>query len=197
MTNELAGFVLAGLALTGSPGPANFGLAAAGAAFGPRGGVRLAAGIIIGVEAVMLLSASGLTGLILAQPVFGPAVQLLAAAYMGWLAWKIATAPPVTQVRADAAPSFGAGLILGAGNPKSYAAMAALHSGFLLVADRPLLDVALKMLVLLAMVIPVTAAWLFLGAALTRRFRDPAQSRAINIVFAVLLVASAAFAFLR
>jgi threonine/homoserine/homoserine lactone efflux protein len=38
LTDELLGFVLAGLALTGSPGPANLGLAAAGAAFGVRRG---------------------------------------------------------------------------------------------------------------------------------------------------------------
>ena len=196
MTNDLAGFVLAGLALTGSPGPANFGLSAAGAAFGLRGGVRLAAGIIVGVEAVMLLTGSGLTGLILAQPALGPAVQIAAAAYMAWLAWKIATAPPLTDGPKSRAPSFAAGLFLGVGNPKSYAAMSALYSGFTLAAE-PVLDVAVKMLVLLAMVVPVNVAWLLLGSALTRWFRDPAMNRAINITFAVLLIASVAFAFLR
>jgi threonine/homoserine/homoserine lactone efflux protein len=75
--------------------------------------------------------------------------------------------------------------------------MSALYSGFMLAADRPLLDVALKMLVLFAMVVPVNVTWLFLGSVLTRRLRDPAASRAINIGFAVLLVASVAFAFLR
>lgn len=197
MTNELTGFVLAGLALTGSPGPANFGLAAAGAAFGLRGGARLSAGIIIGVEAVMLLTATGLTGLILAQPALGPAVQLAAAAYIAYLAWKIATAPPLQQAQSAKPPSFAAGLFLGVGNPKSYAAMSALYSGFMLAPDRPPLDVALKMLVLFAMVVPVNITWLFLGSVLTRWFRDPATSRAINIAFAVLLVASVAFAFLH
>jgi threonine/homoserine/homoserine lactone efflux protein len=197
MTNELTGFMLAGLALTGSPGPANFGLAATGAAFGLRGGVRLSAGIVVGVEAVMLLTASGLTGLILAQPALGPAVQIAATAYIAFLAWKIATAPPLTQAQSARPPSFGTGLFLGVGNPKSYAAMSALYSGFMLAADRPLLDVALKMLVLFAMVVPVNVTWLFLGSVLTRRLRDPAASRAINIGFAVLLVASVAFAFLR
>jgi threonine/homoserine/homoserine lactone efflux protein len=197
VTNDLPGFVLAGLALTGSPGPANFGLAAAGAAFGLRRSLGLAGGIIAGVLAVMLLTASGLTGLILAQPALGPAVQALAAAYMAWLAWKIATAPPLTQGPSGRPPSFGAGIFLGVGNPKSYAAMSALYSGFALAAGRPALDVALKLLVLLAMLCAVAVAWLLLGSALTRWFRDPATSRAINIAFAVLLVASVAFAFLR
>lgn len=42
----LAGFILAALALTGSPGPANLSLAATGAAFGPRRGMRYSAGLI-------------------------------------------------------------------------------------------------------------------------------------------------------
>jgi threonine/homoserine/homoserine lactone efflux protein len=197
LSDGLAGFVLAGLALTGSPGPANIGMAAAGAAFGLRGSFALCAGIVAGVLAVMLLAASGLTGLILAQPALGPAVQVLGAAYMAWLAWKIATAPPLTEGgRGARRPSFAAGLLLGVGNPKSYAAMSALASGFVL-AERPEDDIALKLAVLLAMLCAVALCWVLLGSALTRCFRDPAANRAINVAFALLLVASVAFALLR
>lgn len=197
LSEGLTGFVLAGLALTGSPGPANLGMAAAGAAFGVRRSLVLSAGIIVGVVAVMLMTATGVTALILAQPALGPAIQILAAAYMLWLAWKIATAPPLSAgTQSDRPPSFAAGLFLGAGNPKSYAAMSALYSGFAL-AQQAELDIALKLLVLLVMLCGVAACWLSLGAILTQRFRDPAASRAINIAFALLLVASVAFAFLR
>lgn len=197
LTDELLGFVLAGLALTGSPGPANLGLAAAGAAFGVRRGLLLSAGIIAGVFAVMVLTASGLAAAALAQPGLGPILKAAAALYMVWLAWRIATAPPLS---ADgprrAPPSFGTGLYLGAGNPKSYAAMAALFSGFALLPADPLLNAALKMLVIVALMVGVNLLWLLLGAALTRAFRDPAANRAINIVFALLLLVSVAFAFL-
>jgi threonine/homoserine/homoserine lactone efflux protein len=197
LSEGLPGFIFAGLALTGSPGPANFGLAAAGAAFGLRRSLVLSAGIIVGVLAVMLLTATGVTGVILAQPALGPAIRILAVAYMLWLAWAIATAPPLTAGReAGRPPSFGAGLFLGVGNPKSYAAMSALYSGFAL-AEHAELDIALKLTVLLIMLCGVAVAWLLLGAVLTRWFRDPATSRAINIAFAVLLVVSVAFAFLH
>jgi threonine/homoserine/homoserine lactone efflux protein len=157
----------------------------------------LSAGIIVGVLAVMLLTATGVTGVVLAQPALGPAIRILAVGYMLWLAWMIATAPPLTAGKeAGRPPSFGAGLFLGVGNPKSYAAMSALYSGFVLAAE-PGLDIALKLLVLLIMMCGVGVAWLLLGAALTRRFRDPATSRKMNIAFAVLLVASVAFAFLH
>lgn len=196
LTDELLGFVLAGLALTGSPGPANLGLAAAGAAFGVRRGLLLSAGIIVGVFAVMLLTASGLAAAALAQPGLGPILKAAAVLYMVWLAWRIATAPPLTaDAPQRAAPSFGTGLFLGAGNPKSYAAMAALFSGFVLMPVDPVLNAALKMLVIVTLMIGGNLLWLLLGAVLTRAFRDPAMNRAINIVFAVLLLASVAFAF--
>ena len=41
---DLPGFLLAGIALTGSPGPATLGLAAAGAAFGVRRSLGLFGG---------------------------------------------------------------------------------------------------------------------------------------------------------
>ena len=194
--SDLPGFVLAGFALTGSPGPATLGLAAAGAAFGLRPSLVLVAGIIAGVVAVMLVTAAGLTGLVLAHPAIGPAVKLLAAAYIAWLAWAIASAPPAgAAMQGGRRPSLWSGLFLGLGNPKAYAAMAALFSGFVL-DERANVDVVLKIAVLVGIMLVVNIAWLLLGTALTRAFRDPRLSRALNIGFAVLLLVSVAIAFL-
>ena len=49
---------------------------------------------------------------------------------------------------------------------------------------------------LLAVMLVVDLAWLFLGAALTGLFRSPASNRAVNLAFAVLLVLSVGFALL-
>lgn len=189
-------FVLAGIALTGSPGPATLGLAAAGAAFGFRRSLPLFAGILVGVLVVMLATAAGLTGLVLAQPGLGPAVTILAVGYMLYLAYRIATAPlPAQSSGTDRPPGFVAGLFLGFGNPKAYAAMAALYSGFVLVPGRPVADAAAKTVVLVAIMLVVDWLWLLLGSALTSIFCQPVAGRAINVLFAVLLVASVALAF--
>lgn len=198
MADDLTGFIVAGFALTGSPGPATLSLAAAAAAFGVRKGLGLAAGCIAGVFVVMLVTAGGLTGLVLAQPVLGPVVRGLAGAYMLYLAWRIATAPPLADgARAGRAPSFFMGIFLGVGNPKAYAAMAALFSGFTLSTDRVAADVALKCAILVIVMMIVNLAWLGLGSTLTRIFRQPAKSRALNIAFALLLIVSIAVAFIR
>jgi threonine/homoserine/homoserine lactone efflux protein len=192
----LLGFVLAGFALTGSPGPATLGLAAIGAAFGARRGLSCLAGIVCGMIVVMAIIASGLAGLLLTLPGATPLVATAAAAYIAYLAWRIATAPPLHGQGRAQPPSIAGGLALALLNPKAYAAMAALFSGFVLVHGRPELDAVVKTVVLVAIIIPVNLAWLSAGSALTRRFHDPASNRAINIGFAVLLLVSVGLALL-
>ncbi|MBL6615823.1 MAG: LysE family transporter [Reyranella sp.] len=180
----LAGFLFAAFALTGSPGPATLSLTATGAAFGARRGAGYLVGIVAGMVVVMAIVASGLIGLALAVPGVTPVVTVLAAAYFLYLAWRIATAPPIGETdRERRAPSFTAGLLLSLANPKGYAAMAALYSGF----D---LGIPAKMTLLTAIMVAVNVVWLLAGASLTRFFREPRTNRAINIAFAVLLVVS-------
>lgn len=193
--NELLVFLLAGLALTGSPGPANLSLAAAGAAFGVRQSLGYMIGIIFGMLGVMGITATGIMGIVLALPGVTPVVTVLSVAYFLYLAFRIATAPPLRdgtqQLRR---PAFIGGAFLSLVNPKGYAAMAAMFSSFTLVFDRPAFDVATKIAVLTAMIALVTIVWVAGGAALTRCFREPRISRVINVSFAVLLLASVAFA---
>jgi threonine/homoserine/homoserine lactone efflux protein len=191
----LPGFLLAGLALAGSPGPATLSLAAAGAAFGTRRVAGYLAGIVVGMVAVMAITASGVVGLLLAVPGVAPVVTVAAALYFVWLAWRIATAPPLTADGGERqSPSFFGGFGLSLVNPKGYAAMAALFSGFVLLRDRLALDAGVKIALLTAVILLVNVLWLLSGALLTRFFRDPRSNRIINIVFAVLLLASVALA---
>jgi threonine/homoserine/homoserine lactone efflux protein len=190
---QLPGFILVALALAGSPGPATLSIAAAGAAFGPRRGLGYMAGIIAGMIVVMALAASGVTGLLLALPGAAPVIAVIAGAYFAVLAIRIALTPPLTERSHQGRhPSFAAGLLLSLVNPKGYAARAALFSGFVLVAAHPGADAAVKMLVLLLVIALVNIAWLFVGAALTRLFRNPVANRVVNLAFAILLLASVA-----
>jgi len=191
----LPGFVVAGLALAGSPGPATLSLAATGAAFGPRRGLGYMTGIDTGMVAVMAITASGVTGVLLAIPGVAPLVVIAAALYFVYLAYRIATAPPLAENAGDLRePSLVAGFLLSLVNPKGYAAMAAMFSGFVLIRERTALDIALKIAVLFAIVVTVNVAWLYAGAALTRFFREPRTNRIVNVTFAILLLASVAIA---
>ena len=193
----LLGFILAGLALAGSPGPATLSLAATGAAFGARRGIGYMTGINLGMLAVMAITASGIVGLLLALPGATPVVIGLSSAYFVYLAVRIATAPPLDDTEKEhRQPSFAGGIFLSLVNPKGYAAMAALFSSFVLIRDRLELDAAAKIAVLAILIAAVNIAWLFMGAALTRFFRDPRRNRIINVTFAVLLIVSVGAALL-
>jgi len=193
----LLGFVLAGLALAGSPGPATLSLAATGAAFGARRGIGYMTGINLGMVGVMAITASGIVGLLLALPGATPVVIGLSSVYFAYLAFRIATAPPLTDGGEERRqPSFVGGIFLSLVNPKGYAAMAALFSSFVLIRDRLDLDAAAKIAVLAIVIAAVNVAWLVMGAALTRFFRDPRRNRIINVTFAVLLIASVGVALL-
>ena len=190
------GFLFAAVALAGSPGPATLSLTATGAAFGARSGIAYLAGIVVGMVAVMAVVAGGLVGLVLAMPGVTPIVAVLAAVYFLYLAWCIAMAPPLSEASSQRrAPTLVAGLALSLVNPKGYAAMAALYSGFVLLPDRLGADIAAKMVVLTLIMVAVNVGWLLAGAGLTRYFRDPRSNRLINVIFAVLLVASVVLAF--
>lgn len=193
----ILGFLLAAVALAGSPGLATLSLTATGAAFGAGRGVAYLAGIAVGMVAVMAAVAGGLVGLLMAVPGATPVVTGLAAAYFLYLAWRIAMAPPLTDDDARRrAPTFVAGLLLSLVNPKGYAAMAALYSGFVLVPDRLDADIAAKMAALTLIIVAVNVGWLLAGAGLSHFFRDPRSNRLINVTFAMLLVGSVVLAFL-
>jgi threonine/homoserine/homoserine lactone efflux protein len=153
-------------------------------------------GAVLGILVVMAVTATGLTGLVLAQPVLGPTVAAIAAGYMLYLAYRIGTAEPLRDHAAGTEPpGFVPGLFLGFGNPKAYAAMAILFSSFVLVRDQIVLDALTKIGILLLIILAVDWIWLLLGSLLTTAFRDPLLARVINIGFAGLLVASVALAF--
>jgi threonine/homoserine/homoserine lactone efflux protein len=193
----MLGFVLAGFALAGSPGPNTLSLAATGAAFGARRGLGYLIGLSIGMVIVMGITATGVLGLVLALPGATPVVAGIAGVYFAYLAFRIATAPPLAEsTEARREPSLAAGVIQSLINPKAYAAMAALFSGFVLVRSDIALDLAVKILVVIMIIVVVNLAWLAGGVALTRWFRDPRTNRIINVTFAVLLLASVAAALL-
>ena len=191
------GFLVTGLALCASPGPAPLSLAALGAAFG-IGPSRAYFVVNVGIVIVIGLTASGIAGLLRALPGSEPVIATAAGLYFLYLAWRIWTAPPGTDpAPASQSPRFLAGLGLSLVNPKAYAAMAALISGFELVAGSLGLDLAVKSGAAFAIVVAANTAWLLLGAGLTRLYRDATAARRLNRLFALLLMASVLFLVIR
>lgn len=197
MASNLLLLWLAALPLMGSPGPATMSLAAIGAAFGSRGGLSYLSGVIAGTFGVLALIATGVTGLILAQPALVTAITVPATAYILYLAYRIATAPVIAKGgMATRPPSFRAGFLLAIANPKAFAAIGAVYSGNRLLQDDLMLDALAKICALSIVIIGVNSVWLLFGSILSSLLRDPRTGRIANVVFAIMLVGSVALAML-
>ena len=95
MTPDLIlALILSAFASSITPGPNNIMLLASGANFGLRRTVPHMLGISGGHALMVALVGLGLLQLFLAIPWLKPALMIASAAYLLWLAWKIANAAP-------------------------------------------------------------------------------------------------------
>lgn len=180
---------IASFAMFGSPGPAIIGVAATGAAFGFRAGLNYLVGIIFGTLVVGVVVLSGIAGVIFVVPAARPVITGLAVLYILYLAFRIATAPPIViGQQAKHAPRFINGLALALVNPKGYAGIGAVFSGVILVPDFFLADLASKIGVLFATILVTDPIWLLVGSSLATVFAEPRMSRILNIVMAIALL---------
>ena len=194
---SVAPLVFISLAIMGSPGPATVSLIAAGSAYGVWGSIPYLLGIIVGTTIVLLAVATGITSALLAVPAIGSILIGSSVVYILWLAYHIATAPPLSEpTTASSTLSVAGGTFLGIANPKAWVAIAAVFaSGHL--ADDTKTDAAAKIAMLTAMIIAICAIWLVAGASIAPLLRDPGRARVVNAALAVALVGATALAVLH
>jgi threonine/homoserine/homoserine lactone efflux protein len=186
--------VLTSLAIMGSPGPATISLVAAGSSYGLRCSLRYLAGIVAGTTIVLVAVATGITAALLAVPAIGSVLITVSVVYILWLAYHIATAPPLAaQATVSEAPSLAGGTLLGVANPKAWIAIAAVFASARL-AGSTAADAATKVAVLVPMIVLINSVWLIAGASLAPALRDPWRSRIVNLTLAVVLVGATALA---
>jgi threonine/homoserine/homoserine lactone efflux protein len=194
---SVATLVLASLAIMGSPGPSTISLVAVTVAYGIRRALAYCAGLVVGATIVLLAVAAGVTAVLLALPALRWALLLVATAYILWLAYRLATAPPLAEQNAsDRRPTFLGGAVLGVVNPKAWIAIGAVFASGRL-ADTAVADALLKLPLLTSMVVVIHVMWLLAGKLLMPVVRHPRHARAVNITLAVLLVTSSTLAFVR
>jgi threonine/homoserine/homoserine lactone efflux protein len=140
---------------------------------------------------MMFLVAFGLGSVILRHPLVLRAVKWGGAAFLCWLAWKVATAR-----RASAAPDVQPVGLIGAAafqwvNPKSWLVCASAAATFLDEGAGSALgqSAALGLVFLLAS-LPSCLPWLAFGAVLQRFLRSERAFRIFNGAMAALLAAS-------
>ena len=198
-TTNLALFTVAAIVLLGSPGPGIAALIAVGRGKGFVGGLRFYSGLQLGLAAAAGISAAGLFSAIQALPFAARGLAIVAALYLLYLAWKIATAPvgETSAIRPrDFAETGLGGALLGVTNPKAYIAFASLMAAYPIARDRQTLDLSVKWLICVAVMVVVDLAWLWLGVVVGKARMTPKAERAMNLVMGGLILATALLAFL-
>lgn len=186
----LLALILFSLASSITPGPNNIMLLASGANFGLRRTVPHMLGISIGHAVMVGIIGLGLLQLFVALPWLRTALMGACAAYLVWLAWKIAHAAAPEPGRAGGQPfSF----LQAAGfqwvNPKAWY-MGIYAQTHFAPADGGWLGALLVPLVFAMVNLPSVAVWAAAGTQLRRWLDGPGRLRAFNITMAGLLVAS-------
>ncbi len=188
--NLLIGLISFAFVTSITPGPNNLMLMASGVNFGFRRSVWHILGINLGFVSLVLAAGFGLAALLLALPAAKTALKLAAAAYMLWLAWKIAHAAAPAEAHASGGQPMT--LMQAAAfqwvNPKAWAMALGAVSAYAKGGD--LASIALVALVFCLVNLPSISTWVLAGEAMRRLLTNPNRLAAFNWTMAGLLVLS-------
>lgn len=177
-------------AMSISPGPGNFMLLACGANHGFLRTLPTVLGISCGFLSMVFAVGMGLGQLLRANPAALGLLKLVCAAYVLWLAWKIARAGVVRPGEAAAAPvTFGQAALFQLVNPKAWTVALVVTVTFPDPAHY--ISSLLMTIGLFAVInIPAISVWALSGTALGTLLQDPLKVSVFNVSMAILLTVS-------
>jgi threonine/homoserine/homoserine lactone efflux protein len=180
--------VLASLAIMGTPGPSTISLVATAVAHGTRRSLAYCVGLVVGAILVLVATATGATAVLLTVPALHWGLIVVAAGYLLWLAYHLATAAPLSeQTTSHRRPSFTSGILLGITNPKAWIAMTAVFASARL-ANTAVADATLKVPLIALMTVLIHGIWLLAGRLLMPWLHNARRAHAVNMALAGLLV---------
>ena len=176
---------------TFTPGPNNTMLLASGLNFGFRRGLPHLWGVTLGFTVMVLAVGLGLGAVFQAYPAAYAVLKYVGAAYLLYLAWQIATAEPAGESGDSRGRpiTFLDAAVFQWFNPKGWVMVVGAVSTYAAVAVFPL-NVLLMAFLFGVLGIISSAMWLGFGMGLKTLLRSPRAVRSVNVIMALLLVAS-------
>lgn len=193
MSVAVASFAVFAAAQVGTPGPANMALLATGARYGFRAALPFVAGVALGKQLVIWPVGFGLMELAGRAPWLFEGLKWVSAAYIIWLAWKVANLRLGQGDPASSVPGFAAGLIVHPLNPKAWAMIVAGFTGFVAPGTDPLMATALIAAVLLGAQMILHPLWTLAGDRIARTLAGSRAEPYLMYTLAGLTVASVLF----
>ncbi|WP_300030296.1 LysE family translocator [uncultured Roseobacter sp.] len=193
MSVAVASFAVFAASQIGTPGPANMALMATGARFGFRPALPFVAGVALGKQLVIWPVGFGLMELADRAPWVFEMLKYLSAAYIIWLAWKVANLRLGTDTGQGAAPGFAAGLIVHPLNPKAWAMIVGGFTAFVAPGTPTLEATATIAAILLACQLLLHPMWTLAGEGIARTVAGTRAEPYLMWTLAALTVASVLF----
>ncbi|ATR83466.1 lysine transporter LysE [Pseudomonas sp. HLS-6] len=187
----LLAFVLFAFVSSITPGPNNTMLLASGVNFGVRRSIPHAVGISVGFMVMVLAVGFGLGEVFKTFPPLYTLLRYVGAAYLLYLAWKIATSGPLSATRSETPRPLG---FWGAAafqwvNPKAWVMAVGAITTY--TPAQGYLTNVMVIATLFALVnLPSVCVWVMFGSALRQVLQNPRWLMAFNWLMAGLLVIS-------
>jgi threonine/homoserine/homoserine lactone efflux protein len=190
-SEQMIAFLIFAVVAAITPGPSNVMVTAAGANLGILRGLPCLLGVAAGMGLMMFLVPLGLGSLVLTYPLLLRALNWCGAAFLLWLAWKIATASQIVSATAGSPVGFVRAAIFQWVNPKSWLVSVSAAGTFLDVeAGSPVVQAALLGGLFFCAALVSCSAWLVFGAAIQRLLTSERRLRTFNITMGALLALS-------
>ncbi|OAN71486.1 lysine transporter LysE [Sulfitobacter sp. EhC04] len=196
MSVAVTSFVVFAASQIGTPGPANMALMGTGARFGFRAALPFVAGVALGKQFVIWPVGFGLMELSARAPWVFEVLKYVSAAYIIWLAWKIANLRLGQGRDMGAPPGFVAGLIVHPLNPKAWAMIVSGFTSFVGPGTPPLNATLTIAAILLALQIILHPLWTLAGDRIARTLAGSPAEPYLMWTLAALTVASVLFVLL-
>lgn len=193
MSVALTSFAIFAASQVGTPGPANMALMATGARFGFRAALPFVAGVALGKQLIIWPIGFGLMELSARAPWVFETLKYVSAAYIIWLAWKVANLRLGAGPASERAPGFAAGLIVHPLNPKAWAMIVGGFTAFVTPDTTAFVATATIAATLLACQVILHPLWTLAGDAIARTVAGTAAEPYLMWALAGLTVASVLF----
>lgn len=195
-SQEILAFFIFSVTAALTPGPANILVMSAGLRSGVRRGLPSVVGTVLGMGLLIGASGVGLGAVLTARPEIVKAMQWGGAAMLLWLAWKIASSPPLTAKEMPDPVGFWRIILFQWVNPKAWIVAASVAATYGASSSAPPLARAGMLAgIFMAAAAPSVTLWLVSGAALQKLLSDHKRAGTLNKLMGLTLAASVVLLF--
>lgn len=188
---EYLAIILFAIATCVTPGPNNAMIMASGLNYGIRRSLPHFGGIVLGFPAMVVAVGLGLSTLFDQYQILHVLLKLVGAAYLSFLAWKIASAP-VSELNETAGKPFT--FVQAAAfqwvNPKAWVLAVGATATYTIVGESYALQVVTIAAIFMVFGAPCIMLWLWFGASLKSLLQKPRSVKLFNYAMASLLMLS-------